>query len=91
MLCIYIGDWIYNLEIRVGNFFVWIEMIICGIYLGFSEMGVIIIIECRLLCYGRYVILKIVLLNYYIIDDLNVNNGNNVLIFEEVVVNGFNF
>lgn len=88
--CTYIGDWIHNLEIRVGNSSVWTEMTTCGTYPGPSETGAIITIECRPSRYGRYVTLKIVLLNYHITDDSNANNGNNVLILEEVVVNGLN-
>nr|XP_034306246.1 uncharacterized protein LOC117682554 [Crassostrea gigas] len=84
------GDWIHNLEIRVGNSSVWTEMTTCGTYPGPSETGAIITIECRPSRYGRYVTLKIVLLNYHITDDSNANNGNNVLILEEVVVNGLN-
>ncbi|XP_052680018.1 uncharacterized protein LOC128160703 [Crassostrea angulata] len=77
------GDWIHNLEIRVGNSSVWTEMTTCGTYPGPSETGDIIVVDCRPSRYGRYVTLKIVKLNY-ITDDSN----NNVLVLEEVVVNG---
>ncbi|XP_052676245.1 uncharacterized protein LOC128157693 [Crassostrea angulata] len=81
------GDWIHNLEIRVGNSSVWTEMTTCGTYPGPSETGDIIVVDCRPSRYGRYVTLKIVQLNF-ITDDSNANNGNNVLVLEEVVVNG---
>ena len=58
------GRWIHSVEIRVGNSAVWSEMTTCGTYPGPSETGAIITIECRPSSYGRYVTLKIVLLNY---------------------------
>uniref|UniRef100_A0A8W8M3B6 F5/8 type C domain-containing protein n=1 Tax=Magallana gigas TaxID=29159 RepID=A0A8W8M3B6_MAGGI len=84
------GRWLHSVEIRVGNSSVWSEMTTCGTYPGHSETGDIIVVECRPSCYGRYVTLKIVQLNY-ITDDSNANNGNNALGFEELVVIGLYF
>lgn len=81
------GRWLHSVEIRVGNSSVWSEMTTCGTYPGPSETGDIIVVECRPSRYGRYVTLKIVQLNY-ITDDSNAKNGNNALVFEEVVING---
>lgn len=38
-ICIIIGCWFYDVEIRVGNFLDWLKMLICGIFVGFSKMG----------------------------------------------------
>nr|XP_034306245.1 uncharacterized protein LOC109618795 isoform X3 [Crassostrea gigas] len=81
------GRWLHSVEIRVGNSSVWSEMTTCGTYPGPSETGDIITVECRPSRYGRYVTLKIVHPNYFT-DDPIARNGNNALVFEEVVING---
>ncbi|XP_055999396.1 uncharacterized protein LOC125653607 [Ostrea edulis] len=82
------GRWLHNVEIRVGNSFTWSEMEFCGLFVGPSQTGKVHTIECVEPLYGTYVTAKIVELNY-ILDDLNASGGNNMLVLEEIVVNGF--
>ncbi|XP_055999401.1 uncharacterized protein LOC125655298 [Ostrea edulis] len=81
------GRWLHNVEIRVGNPFTWSEMELCGLFVGPSQTGKVHTIECGTLLYGTYVTAKMVELNY-ISDDLVTSVGKDILVLEEIVVNG---
>ncbi|XP_048740988.2 uncharacterized protein LOC125654923 isoform X1 [Ostrea edulis] len=76
------GEWLHDVETRVGNSTDWTQMSTCGMFVGPSVTGGVHVIECEKLLYGMFVTVKIVTPNNITV------NGTNWLVLEEVVIAG---